>query len=108
MVKLLRQLIRGLSDIVGAWEKFQRKDIGYFLHDVKPSTAPPSLKLSVNAVDKTFSELKELHRKLEELKKELCEDNPQGVSHLFNSEFRCELFLQLERSEANRNSSMLI
>jgi hypothetical protein len=91
MVKLLRQLIRGLSDTVGAWEKFQRKEIGYFLHDGKHSTAPPSLKLSVSAVDKAFSELKELHRKLEELKKELCEDNPQGVSRLLHSEFKYEL-----------------
>jgi hypothetical protein len=79
MVNLLRHLIRGLSDTAGAWEKFQRKEIGYF-HDSNSSTASPPLEPSVNAVDKAFSELEVLRRKLQDLKKELCEDNPQGVS----------------------------
>ena len=87
MVKLLRQLIRRLSDTVGGWDKFQRKEIGYFLYDEKPSTALPSLKPSVDAVDTAFLELKEILRKLQALEKELCEDNPQGVSLLFHFKF---------------------
>jgi len=93
MVRLIRQLISGLSDTVGAWDEFERKEIGYFLYDGEsPSTSsPPSLKSSVAAVDKAFSALKVLLRKLRDLEKELCEDNPQGVSHISSSEFKSEL-----------------
>lgn len=91
MVRLLRQLIGGLSDTVGAWDEFQRKEIGYFLYDGESPTASSSLKSSVAAVDKAFSALKVLLRKLRDLEKELCEDNPQGVSHLSFSEFKGKL-----------------
>jgi hypothetical protein len=82
MVKLLRQLINCLSDTVGAWEKFQRKEIWYFIDDVDSPATSPTLKPSVNAVDDAFLDLKELLEKLRHLEKELCQDNPQGVSHI--------------------------
>ena len=107
MVRLLRQLISGLSDTVGAWGEFQRKEIGYFLIDGESPSAPspPSLRSSVAAVDKAFSFLKVLLRKLRDLEKQLCEDNPQGVSHLSSSEFKGEL--HPSAVEANKNSLML-
>jgi hypothetical protein len=82
MVKLLRQLIRGLSGTVRAWDKFQRKEIGYFLYDGESGASSSSLKRSLVAIDKAFSELKDLQGSLQDLKKELCENNPQGVSYL--------------------------
>ena len=91
MVKLLRQLISGLSDTVGGWEKFQRKDIGYFLNHIKSPTTTSHLDSSVDAVGKAFLELMHLLRKLQSLKNELCEDNPQGVSRLSSPEFEGEL-----------------
>ena len=80
MVMLLRQLINRLSDTVGAWVKFQRKEIGYFLYDGESSTAASCLKSSLDAVDNAFWDLKDLLRKLRDLERELCQDNPQGVS----------------------------
>ena len=91
MVKLLRQLISGISDTVGAWDEFQRKEIGYFLYDGDSPTTSSSLKPSVAAVDKAFSELSSLLRKLQDLRNELCEDNPQGVCHLSYPQFEGEL-----------------
>ena len=91
MVRLLRQLISSLADIVGAWDKFQRKDLGYFIYDGETSSASSSLKFSVNAVDKAFWDLKDDLRKLHDLERELCKDNPQGVSHLSSSKLEGEL-----------------
>jgi hypothetical protein len=85
MVKLLRQLIRRLSDITGVWDQFRKNSIGHFLYDGESPTASTSLKASVDAVGKVFSDLSSLLRKLEGLETELCKDNPQGVSHLFCS-----------------------
>jgi len=87
MVKLLRQLISGLSDTVGAWAEFQRKETGYFLYDGDSPITSSSLKPSVDAVDKAFSGLNGLLRKLQDLRIELCEDNPQGVCHLSYPKF---------------------
>ena len=87
MVTLLRQLISDLSHTVGAWDEFRQREIGYFLYDGESPTASSLLKPSVVAIDKVFSELRVLHRKLEALKRELCEDHPQGVSHLSYSKF---------------------
>ena len=92
MVKLLRQLISCLSEAVGAWEKFQRKDIEYFLYDGNSLKAASYLKPSLNAVDKVFWDLKGLLRKLRELERELCQDNPQGVSLLSYYEIEAELY----------------
>jgi hypothetical protein len=97
-VKFLRQLTRRLSDTVGGWDKFQRKEIWYFLD----STASASLKPSVDATDTTFSELKEILRKLQAFEKELCEDNPQGVRLLFHLNFYSSALVFL-RIEANRS-----
>jgi hypothetical protein len=83
MVRLLGQLISRLSDTIGAWDEFRRSDIGFFLYDGKSRTASSSLKSSVSAVDKAFSDLKGLLRRLQYLEKELCRDKPQRVSHLF-------------------------
>jgi hypothetical protein len=80
MVQLLTQLICGLSDTVRAWEEFQRNDIWYFIDGESPTTSS-HLESSVRAVSKTFSHLHGILQKLQELKKELCKDNPQGVSH---------------------------
>jgi hypothetical protein len=82
MVKLLRQLISRLSDTVDAWDQFQQKEIGYFGCHSEPPAASPSLKSSVAAVEKPFGKLKVLRGALQDLKKELCEENPQGVSCL--------------------------
>jgi len=90
-VKLLRQLISRLSDTVGTWDEFQRKEIEYFLYDGESEASSSSLKPSVGAIEKVFSDLKVLRRKLQDFKKELCEDNPQGVSHLSFPEFEGEL-----------------
>jgi hypothetical protein len=97
MVKLLRQLISGLSDTVGAWDEFQRKEIGYFLYDGDSPTTSSSLKPSVAAVDKAFSELSGLLRKLQDLRNELYEDNPQGVCHLSYPNLKANCIHLLER-----------
>jgi hypothetical protein len=91
MVTLLRRLIRRLSDTVGAWDKFRRKEIWYFLD----STASAYLEPSVDAVDTTFSELKDILRMLQALERELCQDNPQGVRLLFYFEFDAVLHQSL-------------
>jgi hypothetical protein len=83
MVRLLRQLTRRLSDTVGAWEAFRRNDIDYFEYDGEPPAS--SFIPSRNAVKKSFLELNAILHKLQSLRKELCEDNPQGVSRLFPS-----------------------
>lgn len=82
MVKLLVQLTNRLSDTVEAWDDFQGKDIWYFLSGGTLSTPSSTLKPNVMAVSKAFSQLKVLLLKLERLRKELCNDNPQGVSFL--------------------------
>jgi len=97
MVRLLRQLTGRLSDTVVAWDEFQRKEIGYFLYDGESPTASSSLKTSAAAIDKTFSDLKALLRKLQCLQKELCEDNPQGVSHLSCPNLKANVSIGFER-----------
>jgi hypothetical protein len=80
MVALLRKLISRLGDTVDAWDRFQRKDIGYFLFDDDAPTKASLLKGSVNDVDNVFLDLKDIFRKLRQLEDELCQDSPQGVS----------------------------
>jgi hypothetical protein len=82
MVTLLRRLRSTLSDTVDAWDKFQRKEIGYFLFDDASPTTSSDLESSVSAVDDVFLDLKGIFKKLRELEDELCQDNPQGVSFL--------------------------
>jgi len=108
MVRLLRQLTGRLSDTVVAWDEFQRKEIGYFLYDGESPTASSSLKTSAAAIDKTFSDLKALLRKLQCLQKELCEDNPQGVSHLSCPNMKANVSIGLRDADANQISFMLI
>lgn len=93
MAKLLRQLINSLSDTIAAWDQFQQKEIGYFVCQREPPVASPSLKSSVTAVEKSFGKLKVLHGILQNLSKELCEENPQGVSYHFHTEFEVEMHL---------------
>ena len=83
MVELSRQLIRLLSGTVEAWGEFQRKEIGYFLYDGESPTASPSLRPSLDNIDRVFSNLKGCLRKLQDFEKELREDRPHGVSRLF-------------------------
>ena len=84
MVILLRQLVKCLSATIRTWEKFQRREIGYFLYE-ESGAASSSLRPSLFAIDKAFSELNELRGLLQDLKKELCEDNPQGVSYALSN-----------------------
>lgn len=89
MAALATQLIGGLSETIQAWEGFRATDANYFLFD-EVSTTEPSLESSLNAIDKEFSKLKPSLRKLEQLKKELC-DRREGVSHIQESPYRGEL-----------------
>jgi hypothetical protein len=82
LVELLRQLIRLLSRTVEAWDEFQRKEIGYFLYDGESPTASPSLRPSLDNIDRVFSNLKGCLRKLQDFEKELRDDHPHGVSRL--------------------------
>jgi hypothetical protein len=75
MVKLLNRLISCVSETIGALDEFYGKEIGYFLDDESPS-----LKSSISAIDKAYTQLRGLLLKLQRLQKELCVDNPQGVS----------------------------
>jgi hypothetical protein len=103
MVKLLRQLIRRLSETISAWDEFENHEIGYFLYDGESPTTSSSLKFSLGAVNKAFSDLKDILRKLRYLERELCKDNPQGVSHPFFSKFKKKLtiLIYLRDMEAN-------
>ncbi|KFZ18425.1 hypothetical protein V501_01227 [Pseudogymnoascus sp. VKM F-4519 (FW-2642)] len=78
MAALSTQLIGGLSETIQAWERFRGTEANYFLFDEVP-TAEPSLEPSLNAIDKEFSKLKPGLRKLEQLKKELC-DRREGLN----------------------------
>jgi hypothetical protein len=83
MVVLIRHLIGTLSDTAGAWEEFRGAEMGYFLLEGDldgVDSSHSSLLASYTAVKKVFRELGGLLKKLERLKKELCDDNPQGVS----------------------------
>lgn len=80
MIGLLRLLIGGLTDTINAWDEFRRRDMEYFLYDGDVLTQSTLLHSSVSAVDKAFSDLRSLRQKLKDLKDELCEKNPQGVS----------------------------
>lgn len=110
MVKLLTQLISGLSETVGAWDEFEQYEIGHFLFDGEFATVSSPLISSIAAVRKVFSDLKVLLRKLEQLERELCKDNPQGVSHLFPTLLFCSgtVSAYSGNMEADSNSLMLI
>jgi hypothetical protein len=83
MVPLLRLLINGLGDTVNAWDRFEHKDIGYFLFDDGLPTNSKFLKCSVNAVDDVFLDLKDVLKKLQQMECGLRQDSPQVVSNIF-------------------------
>ena len=85
MVKFLRRLSTKLGDTINAWDRFQRKDICYFLYDDELSTTDLLLKSSVNEVDNVFLDLRDIFKKLRQLEEGLCRDSPQGVSDIFVS-----------------------
>lgn len=85
MVKLLSRLIRRLSDTIHAWDRLQESEIDYFLYDGDSRTSSASLKVSVAAVGKTFSELSGILRRLKDLETELRK-NKNDVSHLSHTE----------------------
>jgi hypothetical protein len=78
---LLRKLVARLGDTLDAWDRFQRKDICYFLFDDDSPTDSTLLKQSVNNVDTLFLDLKDILKKLRRLEEDLCKQSPQGVSH---------------------------
>jgi hypothetical protein len=80
MVALLRRLRNRLSDTVAAWDEFRGGEIGYF-NDGEYTPVSSPLKNSMGNVNKAFSDLKEILRKLRDLERELCEDSPQGASY---------------------------
>jgi hypothetical protein len=80
MGKLLTKFISRLSDTIHAWDQFRKNEIGHFLYDEEHPTNSPQLKASVAAVDKAYSDLNGFLSKLQKLEKDLCKDNPQGVS----------------------------
>jgi hypothetical protein len=87
MISLLRQLIADLLDTVEVWNHFKQKEIGYFLSDSDP---PNPLDSSLGAIEKSFQELERLHKKLQNLRKELSEENLQRVScFIRNSSSKC-------------------
>jgi hypothetical protein len=77
----LRQLIKSLSPVVGAWDRFRREDMRYFLDDIESTTRSP-VTSSINAIDRAILDLKDILERLKVVENELCKDNPQGVSHL--------------------------
>jgi hypothetical protein len=83
IIALLRKLISRLGDTVDAWDRFQRKDIGYFLFDDGLPTNSSLLKSSVNEVDNVFLDLKDILRNFLRLEKGLFQDTPHGVSDIF-------------------------
>jgi hypothetical protein len=95
MVELLRRLKNRLSDAIATWDEFRGAEIGYFYDSDSTAVLSP-LKVSMGAVNKSFSDLKEILRKLRDLERELCEDSPQGVSHFSWTDV-----------DANQNSCML-
>jgi hypothetical protein len=108
MISLLRQLITSLLDTVEVWNHFTRKEIGYFRCESDP---PNPLASPLGAIEKSFQELERLHKKLQNLRKELCGENPQRVSCPFYSEFQLEMLpsmRDLRDTVANQHSSMLI
>lgn len=72
----LRILGKKLSDTVGAWNSFARKEIDYF----DDETMIP--------VEMIFRKLKDHLQKLRDLEMELNKDNPDGVSSLLSC---CEI-----------------
>jgi len=82
MLKLLMQLITGLSNTVEVWDRFKQKDMYYFLFDddYGSLTSSSPLKSSVNSVDDCFLDLKDILKKLCRLEGELHKNN--RVSHL--------------------------
>jgi hypothetical protein len=107
MVKLLQQLISGLSDTIQVWDHFQQKDIGYFRCQSDP---PNSLASSLDTIERAFGKLRMLRTKLQTLKKELCDNAPQGVSCIFHPEFQIETLPSvwyLKDSVTNKPSSLL-
>jgi len=84
MVEILRLLLNCLSETVWAWEGFQRREIGYFQPENHSPTGPrsmPDCKLSIEAIDKAYSELRILQCKLQAMRTQLVVDNRQAVSH---------------------------
>lgn len=77
MISLLRQLMIGLLDTVEVWDQFTEKEIGFFLCQSDP---PNALASPLGAIEKSFQEMKRLHNKLQNLRKELREENPQRLN----------------------------
>lgn len=62
LVRLAKMLLNALQDTIDAWDRFQWKEIDYFLADDGVPT--PLLKGSVNVVNTVFCDLKDIHRRL--------------------------------------------
>jgi hypothetical protein len=82
MVSFLRQLKGRLSETIDAWDRFKRKDLGYFIIQDDSQTSLSALKSSIDVVDDSFLDLKCILKRIKQHEDELCQDNPQGVSQL--------------------------
>jgi hypothetical protein len=71
----LRRYESDLSSSVEIWSEFRQRGIDYF-RDVEHSVGP-----SIEAIEKTFSSLRNAGRRVEYMMKELNQDHPQGVGY---------------------------
>lgn len=83
MMVLITELINCLSSTLCAREKFQSGDMRHFSHHCVSPVSPSCLEMSLDDIDKTFLELRDLQQELEKLKKELSDDFSQAVSVSF-------------------------
>ena len=79
MHKFLRLCTAGISCTAMAWEEFKQKDLGYFASDGE-SQEETFIQDSLATTNEYFLSLDAIHRRLQNLKEEISQDYPQGVS----------------------------
>ncbi|KAK0723481.1 hypothetical protein B0T26DRAFT_261689 [Lasiosphaeria miniovina] len=69
MIRLVGTLLKSLSRTLGAWDIFQKTDIGYFLYDdASCSKRPEQLLPSLRIIEKTFLNLHVTRQELEQVR----------------------------------------
>ncbi|KAK3380658.1 hypothetical protein B0T24DRAFT_676328 [Lasiosphaeria ovina] len=69
MIRLVGTLLKSLSRTLGAWDVFQKTDIGYFLYDDASCTKRPEQLLpSLRIIEKTFLNLHVTREELEQVR----------------------------------------